>query len=203
MRFKTVRKTRWVDVVVDGQVRRVEEEYSAKIPAPPRDWDQIATRVGVGLVGGLTMVSIVWSTLAIGGLLGGGVGFAAAAMFDVSWAVCLILEWKARYDPDKRAFPRILGWALLATTMFFIGWHGQLKGDIALAIVGASVSLFAKVLWLGLMRHIDQDISPTHRAWIKHVKSEAAAKLAVAEVKRQVDRTEALAVAGQIGRAHV
>lgn len=198
MKYKVETRTRWVDLTVDGKTQRVEEKYKVQIPIAPRDWDQIATRVGVGLVYALTGVSVVWSTIAIGDLLGGGVGLAAGSMFDVSWAVCLILEWKARFDPSKRAFPRGLGWALMATTMFFIGWHGVLDNNIPLAVVGASVSLFAKVLWLGIMKHIDRELSPQHLEWVKQTVSEANAKIAVAEVLRQVARLEDSALAQKL-----
>lgn len=195
MKFKTETRKRWVDTTIGGKTQRTQEVYTVRVPVAPRDWDQISTKVGVGLVGLLTLVSIVWSTVSIGGLLGGGIGFAAAAMFDISWAVCLILEWKARFDPGKRSFPRNLGWLLLIATMFFIGWHGVDRDDVALAVVGASVSLFAKVLWLGLMRHVDRSLSPEHLAWVKATISEANAKMAVAEVMRQAARLEQRALA--------
>lgn len=195
MKFRTEKRTRLVDTTIDGKTHQTEQTYTVKIPKAPRDWDQIATKVGVGLVGALTLVSVVWSTLAIGDLLGGGVGLAAAAMFDISWAVCIILEWKSRFDPDKRRFPRNLGWALLAATMFFIGWHGIEENNVALAVVGSCVSLFAKVLWLGIMKHVDRDLSPEHLAWVKATESEANAKMAVAEVKRRVARLEGMALA--------
>lgn len=198
MKYRVETRTRWVDLTVNGVTQRIQEKYDVQIPIAPRDWDQISTRVGVGLVYALTGISVVWSTVAIGDLLGGGIGFAAAAMFDVSWAVCLILEWKARFDPAKRAFPRGLGWALLATTMFFIGWHGFDKGDPALAVVGACVSLFAKILWLGIMKHIDRELSPQHLEWVKQTVSEANAKIAVAEVLRQVARLEDSALAQKL-----
>lgn len=190
VRYGTETRTKKVTVMVDGKPNEVEVTYEAKVPKAPLDWDTISTRVGVGLVGTLTCVSVVWSTLAIGDLLGGGVGFAAAAMFDISWAVCLILEWKARYDETKRTFPRALGWVLLGVTMFFIGWHGVQHKDIPLAVVGASVSLFAKILWLGLMKHIDRELSPAHKAWVRQQTSEAHAKLALAQIRRQVARQE-------------
>jgi anti-sigma28 factor (negative regulator of flagellin synthesis) len=195
MKFKTRTRTKLVEFTLDGRTHQVEETYEEKIPVLPRDWDALATKVGVGLVGMLTLISVVWSTVGIGGLLGGGVGFLAALLFDISWAVCLILEWKARFNSKKRAFPRNLGWILLGVTMFFIGWHGFVKENIPLAVVGACVSLFAKVLWLGIMKHVDRELDPDHQQWVNKVISEANARLAVAQVLRQVALAEDQAVA--------
>lgn len=195
MKFKTRTHKKLVDFTLDGRTHQVEETYEEKIPVLPRDWDTVATKVGVGLVGLLTLISIVWSTVSIGSMLGGGIGFLAALLFDVSWAVCLILEWKSRFNSKKRAFPRNLGWILLAVTMFFIGWHGVVEENVPLAIVGSCVSLFAKVLWLGIMKHVDRELDPDHQQWVNKVISEANARLAVAQVLRQVTMAEDQAVA--------
>lgn len=195
MKFRTQTRTKLVDFTLDGRTHQVRETYEEKIPVLPRDWDALATKVGVGLVGVLTLISVVWSTVGIGQLLGGGVGFLAALLFDISWAVCLILEWKSRFNSKKRAFPRNLGWILLGVTMAFIGWHGFVKGNIPLAVVGACVSLFAKVLWLGIMKHVDRELDPDHQQWVNKVISEANARLAVAQVLRQVALAEDQAVA--------
>lgn len=190
MKFKTQIKTRFVEVNIGGHPEMVSQQYEEKVPVPPRDWDQISTKAGFGMVGVLTMISIVWSTVSIGSLLGGGIGFMAALLFDISWAVCLILEWKSRYDSKKRAFPRNLGWVLLAVTMLFIGWHGVQANNLPLAVIGACVSLFAKVLWLGIMKHVDRDLSDDHRKWVEAQVSKAHAMMAVAEVQRQVARMQ-------------
>jgi hypothetical protein len=74
-----------------------------------------------------------------------------------------------------------------------IAWHGVLVGSIPLAVVGALVSLFAKILWLGIMKHIDRDLSQRDQAWVEAETSSANAKLALAGVRRQVARAEARA----------
>ncbi|MEV0483760.1 hypothetical protein AB0I69_24525 [Streptomyces sp. NPDC050508] len=156
---------------------------------PPRDWDVISTRAGVGLVLALTAVAVAWSTWSIGSLLHGGLGFLAATVFDLSWATCLILEWKARYDPDKRAFPRALGWALLVVTMGAIFWHGA--PDWRMATVGALTSAIAKVLWLGIMKHIERELSQQDRDDLADRLSKAHVRQAVALVDRQTLRVDA------------
>lgn len=198
MKFRTEVKSRLVDVTIDGVTQQVNQRYEEKIPIAPRDWDDISTKVGFGLVGVLTLISIVWSTISIGSLLGNGVGYLAALLFDVSWAVCLLLEWKARFDPTKRAFPRNLGWVLLFVTMGFIAWHGLQVGNVPLAVVGACVSLFAKVLWMGIMKHVDRDLSDEQRQWVIKTIGDANARMAVAQVMRQVARVEDEAVAHKL-----
>ncbi|MFJ8628962.1 hypothetical protein ACIRD3_39780 [Kitasatospora sp. NPDC093550] len=174
-------------------ITRTEE---VRVPVLPRDWDQIAIRAVVTLVLALTLVSVTWSTVSIGSLLKGGVGYAAASIFDVAWAVCLILEWMARYEPRKRAFPRSLGWGLLVATMLSIGAHGVLMmHSWAAAIIGAGVSLFAKVLWLGVLQHIDRDLSADDQALVAAEKSRAYTALALASTRRQVRKVEQNAAA--------
>ncbi|WP_052709616.1 hypothetical protein [Streptomyces sp. NRRL S-495] len=167
---------------------------TVRVPVLPRDWDRIALRAAVGLVLGLTLVSVIWSTVSIGALLQGGVGYAAAVIFDVAWAVCLILEWMARYEPDKRAFPQKMGWGLLVATMLAIGAHGALlMHSWPAAIVGGAVSLFAKALWLGVLQHIDRDLSPDDQALVQVEKSRAYATLALSSTRRQVTQVEQMA----------
>lgn len=202
MRFRTETRTRTVRRTLDGITNEVPEEYTVRVPRPPADWDAIATRAAVGLVLALTAVAVVWSTVSIGELLGGGVGFAAAVLFDLAWAVALLLEYLARFDPAKRTFAKRLGWALLSITMGAILWHGLKAGDVALAVIGAAVSLVAKVLWWGVMRFIDRDLSAADRAWVAAEISKANAKLAVAGVRRQAARSEARAAAELLAAEH-
>ncbi|MFF7459621.1 hypothetical protein [Kitasatospora sp. NPDC008115] len=189
MKFRTeLRKVAGVHPVTGTPITRTEE---VRTPVLPRDWDRTALRVAVGLVLALTLVSVVWSTVSIGALLKGGVGYAAASIFDVAWAVCLILEWMARYEPQKRSFPRGLGWGLLVCTMAAIGAHGVLMThSIAAAVVGAGVSLFAKVLWLGVLQHIDRDLDADDQALVEAQKSRAYTTLALSSTRRQVARVE-------------
>ncbi|MET7738903.1 hypothetical protein [Streptomyces sp. NPDC005385] len=157
-------------------------------PVAPRDWDVISTRAAVAFVLALTAVAVAWSTWSIGSLLHGGIGYLAATVFDLSWATCLILEWKARFDADKRTFPRALGWALLVVTMGAIFWHGA--PDWRLATVGAMTSAIAKVLWLGIMSHIDRELSQEDRDDLADRLSKAHVRQAVAVVERQTLRVD-------------
>ncbi|MFI6158245.1 hypothetical protein ACIBCA_36790 [Kitasatospora sp. NPDC051170] len=184
-----IEKRRVPGVHADGTaITRTEE---IRVPVLPRDWDQIAIRTVVALVLALTLVAVTWSTVSIGALLKGGVGYAAASIFDVAWAVCLILEWLARYEPQKRLFPRRLGWGLLVATMLAIGAHGALMmHSLAAAVIGGAVSLFAKVLWLGVLQHIDRDLSEDDQELVRVKKSTAYSTLALTSTRRQVAKVE-------------
>lgn len=177
----------------DGRTRMVDKKVERRTPKLPRDMDGIALKAVAGLVLAVTLVTVVWSTASIGRLLGGGVGFAAAAMFDVAWAAVLLLEWLARFDPDKREFARWMGWALVGITMGALFWEGWEAGSLAMAVVGAAVSLIAKALWLAVFKHIDRDLSDADAQWVKAEISEANAMLAVAGVRRQVAQAQSRA----------
>jgi hypothetical protein len=190
VKLKTIRQKYTDQHTRDGITVPITRTRDVKVPALPRDWDALSTRAAVGLVLVLTAVSVVWSTWSIGAVMHGGIGYGAAVIFDFSWAVCLILEWKARFDPAKREFPRRLGWALLLATMGAISWHGIELHSYGMAVTGAAVSAVAKVLWLGVMLHIERDLSPEDQQWVAAQISAAHAKMAVADARRQAARIE-------------
>ncbi|MEV0474696.1 hypothetical protein [Streptomyces prunicolor] len=174
----------------DGSTFETSTETTfAPVPVPPKDWDLISTRIAVGMVLALTLVAVAWSTWSIGALLHGGIGYLAAIVFDLSWGTALILEWKSRYDADKRTFPEVLGWILLAVTMGAIFWHAL--PDLRYAVVGAVVSGVAKILWLGIMKHIGVKLKKQDADDLADRRSKAAVGLAFASVDRQVMRTNA------------
>lgn len=174
----------------DGKTVQVPRTREVPVPVLPRNWDRIGVRFIVGLVAALTLVSVVWSTWSIGELLHGGFGYLAAVVFDLAWAVCLVMEYLARFDAEKRRFPNRLGWWLLVATMGAIFWHGMNAGSVGMAVTGAAVSAFAKVLWLGVMRHVHRELSPEDAAWVKNEISSANAMMAVADARRQAAQIE-------------
>jgi hypothetical protein len=190
VRFKVVREKYTGEHTREGITVPVTKEREIRMPVLPRNWDTIALRVAVGLVLALTLASIVWSTWSIGELLHGGVGYFAAAVFDLAWAVCLILTYLGRFDEKKREFSDRLGWALLVATMGLIFWHGMTLDSVSMAVGGAAVSLFAKVLWLGVMRHVNRDLSDEDRQWVAAQISSANAKMAVADARRRASHIE-------------
>lgn len=193
MKFVEEIRHRLVDRTIDGTTNQVSEPYSVRMPKLPRDKDTIAL-VGVsGLVLALTLVAIVWSTVSIGQLLGGGVGYAAGAVFDIAWLSVLVLEYLARFDPAKRAFPRNVGMVLVLVAAAAIFLHGLQAGSWEMAAVGAAVSLVSKALWWAVFKHIDKDLSPADSQWVAAEMSKANAKLAIAGVRRQAAKAEVAA----------
>ncbi|MEU6210750.1 hypothetical protein ABZ891_12640 [Streptomyces sp. NPDC047023] len=193
MKFLTETRTRLVARTIDGTTHDVPEPYTVRTPKVPVDKDRLAL-IGVsGLVLVLTLVAIVWSTYSIGQLLGGGPGYAAGAVFDVAWLSVLLLEWLARFDPAKRAFPRKVGWGLALVAAGAIFLEGQLAGGWQMALVGAAVSIVAKVLWWAVFKHIDKDLAPGDAAWVAAEMSKANAKLAIAGARRQAAKAEVAA----------
>lgn len=174
----------------DGITVPVTRNVVTQMPALPRDLQLYALRATIGIIAILAIVAIIWSTWSIGSLLGGGIGFLVAVVFDVGWIVATLLEYLSRYDEAKRKFPTVLGWILLAVTMIAIGWHGIAEGSIAMAVVGAFVSFFAKVLLIGAMKHVNADLTTEDKQWIAHQTSAAQAKAAIAQVRRQTARIE-------------
>ncbi|MCY0932347.1 hypothetical protein OTB20_40615 [Streptomyces sp. H27-H1] len=191
LRFKNIVKTVQAEVTRDGKTHTYDKPVTSRVPMAPRNWDVVGIRAAASVVLGLTAVAVIWSTVSIGALLEGGVGYAAAGLFDAAWITCIILEVLARYDRDKRKFARVLGYILVAATMGAIFWHGWVAGSIPLAVVGAAVSAVAKVLWLGVLKFIDRDLGPADAAWLEGENSKAALMLARAQVQRQVARAEA------------
>ncbi|MGW2781062.1 hypothetical protein ACWC3X_07375 [Streptomyces populi] len=186
MKFRTETRRRSVEHTVDGITHLVSKPYSEQVPVLPADWDARAIKAASGLVLGLTIVAIVWSTVSIGSLLHGGAGYAAAVVFDISWLTVLILEWLGRFDAAKREFARNMGFVLVAVTAGAIFWHGMLAGSTALAVVGAAVSVVAKALWMAIFKHVEKPLSDEDRQWVDAEISKANAKLAVAGVRRRV-----------------
>ncbi|MEU0398341.1 hypothetical protein ABZ208_37485 [Streptomyces sp. NPDC006208] len=194
MKFKTkIQKVSSPDTR-DGRTITVTRDVPVRMPALPRDWNAVALRVAIGVSLALTVAVIVWSTVKIGGLLHGGVGYVAAGIFDIGWLMALLLAYLGRYNEAKRQFADRLGWCMLAATMGALFWAGLEEGSVAMGVVGAAVSLFAKTIWIGVMKHVNAELSPEDRAWIAIETSEAQSKAAIAQVRRQTQRIEQSAV---------
>ncbi len=190
MKYKLETRTRTVMHGPVGQERPVQQTVQERVPVLPRDWDALAIRAGVFLVGLLTLIAVAWSTVSIGALLHGLVGYCAALLFDLAWLVNVLLEWLARYDSKKRRFSQRLGWGLLAVTMGAIAWHGLISGGVAMAIVGSLVSAFAKILWMGIMKFIHRELSDLDQQWVEQEVSGANALLAISGVRRMAARAQ-------------
>lgn len=174
----------------------IDETYDVHVP---RDWDRIvlgAVAAGTALI---LALAIAWSTAAIGDLLAlGGVfapiAYGVACVFNLSWILCMGLEWLARYEPAKAAAPRKAGYAALAVDMTAVCLDGIRSGDktgAAVGIIGAAVSLIAKLVWSLAIRHTAQPLTPRDQQWVTQRQGAAGAELAMAVVNRQLLRSRA------------
>jgi hypothetical protein len=183
VKFTNQTRERLVDRTIDGVTHQVRQRYTERVPKMPRDWDTLAVKGAAGIVLALTITAIVWSTYSIGDLLGGGFGYAAAAIFDLSWLVVLLVEYLARFDAGKRTFPKAIGWVLVGVAASAIFIHGALQGDWALAGIGAAVSVVSKLLWLVVMKFVDREITESDAQWMQQEISGINAKEAIATVR--------------------
>lgn len=196
MRFR-IETQKYTDThTVNGESAPVTRTRRVAVPVLPRDIDVIAVRGVVGLVLALTLVSITWSTVSIAHLLNGTwTAYLAGAVFDLAWLATLGMSFIVRFRPDRRATVDKIGWALLAVTVTAIALEGLQTGGVAMACIGASVSIAAKVLWWTLNRATAPDLSPDDAQWVAQQISRASAQMAVAAVRRQVARVEDQATA--------
>ncbi|WP_175084888.1 hypothetical protein [Candidatus Frankia nodulisporulans] len=176
---------------VDGVTAPVARTRRVAVPVLPRDWDALATRAVVGLVLALTLVSITWSTVSIAHLLDGTwTAYLAASVFDLAWCAALGMAYLVRFRPDRRKVVDRVGWALLAVTVTAIGLEGFQSGGIAMACIGASVSIAAKALWWTFGHATRPELTADDAQWVAAQISAASAQLAVASVRRQVARSQ-------------
>lgn len=188
-------RTRTIQVpgvhVVDGIVAPVVRTEQVREPIPPRDWDAIALRAVAGLTVLLTTVSVVWSTVAIGQLLGGGAAaYLVAGTFDLGWLAAFALAFLVRHRPDRRRAVNALGWLLLAASVAAIVLEGLHTGGAASAAVGGGISAVAKLLWWTLDRATRPALSSDDAQWVAAQISQADATLAVAAVHRRANRAQ-------------
>ena len=177
----------------DGTVRTDTETYPVEVP---RDWRRGGLAFAAVGTAALLTGSIVWSTASIGDLLAAAVhpavAYAAASAFDLAWIICMVLEWLARYEPDKATAPRRLGYAALGIAMAAVCTHGCLAGGwsaLATGIVGAFVSALAKTVWSLVIHHTAKPLSPMAQAWVQERREAADAELIVAQLDTELLRT--------------
>ncbi|AYV33170.1 hypothetical protein EES41_41060 (plasmid) [Streptomyces sp. ADI95-16] len=184
---------RMVAVTMAGRTHEVPVES----PRVPTDWRRRGLAVALAVTGALTVACVVWSTVSIAHLLGGGeAAYAGASVFDAAWLVVVLLEVYHRYDRARRAAAQRVGWALLVVSMAALIAYGIRLGDWGVAVGGPAVSLVAKTLWVAVLSATQRDLSPVAAGWVAAERDRAYAELAVAGVDLEVTRTRA-AVAQQ------
>ncbi|MGI5374911.1 protein transporter Sec31 [Streptomyces sp. CA-251387] len=195
MKTRSEHRTRTVPKTIDGKTHDVTETYSIDVPVPPADRDAQALQAVTALAGLIVLGAVVWSTVAIGGLLAltspVWVAYLIAFVFDAAWIGCLVLEWINRYDPERARTPRRAGWAALALSMGLIAAHGSVSGSLGVGLAGAAVSLVAKGFWHVVMRATGAELDPASAQWAAAERAEVHAEMATVAVRRQLHRTRA------------
>jgi hypothetical protein len=136
---------------------------------------------------------VVWSTVAIGGLLSMTspvwVAYGIAAVFDLAWIGFMVLEWINRYDAARARLPRRAGWLALCLSMGLIAAHGAAHGRLGVGVAGAAVSLVAKGFWAVVMKATGTELDPVSAQWAAAERAEVHAELATVAIRRQLART--------------
>jgi hypothetical protein len=192
VRTRKIERVRHVEHTIDGITRVVPETYTVRIPLPPRDWDHV---IFVGIVTAASVMvtaAVSWSTVSIGALLclvaPALAAYLAAAVFDLTWIVCLGVEWLSRFDPRRAAGARKAGHAALVVAMAAIAAHGWAIGKPWVGVAGAGVSALAKVAVVVVMRYCAPRFDPLTEAWVRQEDAAASAGVALVAVKRRASR---------------
>ncbi|WP_030674877.1 hypothetical protein [Streptomyces cellulosae] len=195
MKVRSAHRTRTVPKTIDGKTHQVDETYTVELPVPPADRDAQALAAVTGLAVLIVTGAIVWSTVAIGGLLSmafnPAVSYGIACVFDATWIGLMALEWIARYDPERASLPRRMGWGALALSMALIAAHGAVSGFLWVGIGGAAVSLSAKSFWHVVMKTTGPRLDPGTAQWVAAERSEVDGQRALVAARRQLERSKA------------
>ncbi|MFD7093374.1 protein transporter Sec31 [Streptomyces xanthophaeus] len=197
MRTRTETRTRQVEHTVNGETELIDETYKVHHPRPPRDWDGIGLAAVTASTALIVLASIGWSTTGIGDLLtrvaSEPAAYSAAAVFDLLWINCMILEWLARYDPDRARIPRNAGHAALGIAMGAVCAHGVITDSVPVGIVAAAVSALAKAGWTLTMREYARPLDERTQAWLVRRQARVGAQLALSAQLRRLTAVEARA----------
>ncbi|MEV3857747.1 protein transporter Sec31 [Streptomyces sp. NPDC050095] len=204
MKTRTVHRKQLVPHTVDGETELVLDEFDVEVPLPPRDWDSIV-RTGVTVIAcALVTVSLVWTTASIGDLLSlatvAAVAYAAGVAFDLTWILCMGVEWLLRYAPERAALARRAGHIALGIAMAAVFTHGRYFGQWPVGAAGASVSLLAKGSWTIAMRAHARPLDPRTAQWVAKRRAAVDGQLAMIPVRRELLRGEALVEAERRAR---
>ncbi|MFI9026354.1 hypothetical protein [Streptomyces sp. NPDC053560] len=199
VRYEKVTRTRPETTVIDGQAETREVEFDEWVPVPPRDWDLIVLRAVTAVAVVVTLLAVSGTTASIGGLLDtivpALIAYSIAAIFDVSWLVCIAVEWLERFDPDRARIARNCGWVALGISMGTVIAFGHHHEETVAGIAGAAVSLLAKGLCALVLRYYAVPLSPGVAFWLRRRREKIAARMAVSAQLRRLNTFEAYAQA--------
>jgi hypothetical protein len=192
-RTRTVKQTDMVPVTRDGKTHMTRQISTVEQLVPPRDWDQIVLTTVTAVAITIGIGCVAWSTSAIGHLLSTAahhaIAYGGAITFDLLWMTCIALGWLARYEPGKAKGPLIASYVGLAVAVGALVTEGALGGHLAAGIVGAGISIGAKVLWELVLRHHAKALDPDTQQWVELEMAEVGGELALAAVRRRLARS--------------
>jgi hypothetical protein len=204
VKSRTVTRKQLVPHTVDGVTELVLDEYEIELPDPPRDWDSIVRTGVTTIAAALVTVSLVWTTASIGDLLSMAtipvVAYAAGVAFDLTWILCMGVEWLLRYEPDRAKPVQRAGTIALLISMAAVFVHGQLFGMWPVGAAGAAVSLLAKRSWSTAMRVHARPLDSRTAQWVVKQRAALDGKLAMIPVRRELLRGEQMVEADRIAR---
>jgi hypothetical protein len=194
MKTTTQKRTRQVPKTIGGTTHLIDQKYTEDVPELPPDLDGIALAGVISAVSAILLGAIIWSTISIGSLLSAvappWAAYMVAVAFDLSWIICLVLDWLSRFDKKRARLPRTAGWIALAVSMVLIALHGSLAGSVVVGIAGAVVSAIAKGLWTVVMNHMSVEMDQDTAAWVDKDRQKKNAMMAVLSAQGQLDKME-------------
>lgn len=204
MKPRTIERKRLVPHTVDGETELVLDTEYIEVPLPPRDWDSIVRGGVTAIACALVTVSLVWTTTSIGDLLSlatiAAVAYAAGVAFDLTWIMCMGVEWLLRYDPARAALAKKAGNVALLISMAAVFAHGKHFGQWPVGAAGAAVSLLAKGGWTIAMRAHARPLDSRTAQWVEKRRAAVDGQLAMIPVRRELLRGEALVTAERAAR---
>ncbi|XVV35008.1 hypothetical protein ACQPXT_13570 [Streptomyces sp. CA-100214] len=197
VRYRRVKREDYVPVTFNGETKLRKREWDEYVPVPPVNLDRLYLRAVIGIAVFLTVVAVVWSTSAIGRLLGGlvpghpEIGYLGAASFEVPWVTCLMVQWILRYQPERAKAVSIAGWVGLGIVVSAIIIDGVHLGLVEVGVVGAFVSIMAKGMWWVILRLFHVPLDEDHAGWLGAKRQELAVARVMLGEQQSMGSTEA------------
>lgn len=154
-----------------------------------------AVQTGVlwGLPLALTAIAVVWTLVAVGGLLDtqapSWVAYSAGALFDLVWVSAMLHERAHRRSASASRTPAVLGWVLLAVSVAAVLLHGLIVTTVPIAIIGATIPVLGKLTLQMAMSTAAVRITADAQRKVDLVRSRGRDAVAVA---RAIDEVKAL-----------
>jgi hypothetical protein len=154
-----------------------------------------------GLPVALILVGVVWTLVAVGGLLDtqapAWVAYSAGTLFDLVWVSAMLHERAHRRSASASRTPAVLGWLLLVVSVAAVLVHGLAATTIPIAAIGAVIPVLGKLTLQMAMSTAAVRISDDAQRKVDLVRSRGRDAIAVA---RAID--EVKAVGETVGAEH-